>query len=230
MLNNAIEITDEDIQIVLTDHGITVTPVIIQRARNLIEPNESFIKKQALDACLDSDDDEENLGRQTDALHRAIYESIVSFNGFGRGINDVRNVGNVLRIYTIDYKAMDSESAPLDLSFECHAENYAHAIEQLVDAQRHAEPIIHIPDVHAETGERAPCLVLTGDNPSEGNAFAMTGDRVQITVGNMKVYLNATHEGLIVDVYPRDGDNESVASLCLGYSDIPSSSSDFVVS
>jgi len=57
--------------------------------------------------------DEENLGRQTDALHRAIYESIVSFNGFGRGINDVRNVGNVLRIYTIDYKAMDSESAPL---------------------------------------------------------------------------------------------------------------------
>lgn len=38
MLNNAIEITDKDIQIVLADHGITSTPAIIQRAQNLIEP------------------------------------------------------------------------------------------------------------------------------------------------------------------------------------------------
>lgn len=130
----------------------------------------------------------------------------------------VRVVFDSLISYELQYEFIDADGECGEASSSFSAEDYPHAVEQLVaelgGSGRQLLYIKNQPD-----NEDVPVLQMVGE--SEFRLNPACDQSCCISVGNAAVYLKQTGEGIIVSIFPASGEsaNESVASTYAHYSE-----------
>lgn len=110
--------------------------------------------------------------------------------------------------YTLNHTVVGDTGECYEATLSFMAENLEHAIEQLLDHYRTLnEDVIHVRCInHSEPEEISPLLHAGGN---EYTLVPHTEKSCWISAGNASIHVNLTHEGVIVDIYSKEGEMES---------------------
>lgn len=121
-----------------------------------------------------------------------------------------------LKEYIIEHTCVDPDGDTYNDTAAFKAECFAHALDQLIDEYKSQESSL----LSVEIPENEEITVLYKTSESDYHLLPQTGSSCWITVGNASVYVKQEAEGVVVDIFPLNGQaNESIASTYALFSD-----------
>lgn len=147
-------------------------------------------------------------GVEVDRIYHAAHEDW-QWDEIQSCLQDSGKLVGAFKTYSFDHTYIDSEGEEHNETIEFDAQSYSEAVRKLIDFYRPmSSRLVRINNV---LNEEVAVLHQTGE--SDYHLMPQTSSSCWITVGSASVYVKQEGEGVVVDIYPLNGEaNESVAS------------------